>query len=129
MRKSKFPPLGLQFRFLLILAGALFLLAAVAPSSKADLIAYFNFEDSFDGGPPDFTSDIVPENPGGGIVLTTITTDYASGEALSNGAADVVTAHRRQADVEQHEVGMKLLGRIECFRPVVRCTRVVSAKR
>jgi hypothetical protein len=84
MRESKFPPLGLRFRFLLILAGALLLLAAVAPSANADLIVYFNFEDSFDGGPPDFTSDIVPENPGGGIVLTTITTDYASGEALSN---------------------------------------------
>jgi len=87
MRKFKFPPLGLRFRSVLILGGALLLLAAVAPSSNADLIAYFNFEDSFTGGPPDFTSDVVgaPDfNPGGGVVLTTITTDYTSGEALAN---------------------------------------------
>jgi hypothetical protein len=84
MQKSKFPPLGLRSRFLLILAGTLLLIAAVAPSANADLIAYFNFEDSFDGGPPDFTSDIVPENPGGGLVLTTITSDYTTSEMLSN---------------------------------------------
>jgi hypothetical protein len=87
MRKSKFPPLGLRFRFVLVLAGALLLLAAVAPSANADLIAYFNFEDSFDGGPPDFTSDVTgaPDfNPGGGVVLTTITTDYPSSETVAN---------------------------------------------
>src|SRR5947208_14837143 len=87
MQKSKFAPLGLRSRFLLILAGTLLLIAAVAPSANADLIAYFNFEDSFSGGPPDFTSDVVgaPDfNPGGGVVLTTITTDYTNGEALAN---------------------------------------------
>jgi len=69
------------------LAGALILVAALAPAAKADLIAYFNFEDSFNHGPPDFTSDVVgaPDfNPGGGVVLTTITTDYNSGEAMAN---------------------------------------------
>ena len=85
MRKFKRSPRrDLRFRSLLILTGALMLLAVLAPTARADLIVYFNFEDSFDGGPPDFTSDIVPENPGGGIVLTTITTDYTDGEALSN---------------------------------------------
>ena len=85
MRKfMRFPPPNLRFRLLLILAGALMLLAALAPTAKADLIVYFNFEHSFDGGPPDFTSVIVPANPGGGVVLTMITTDYTTGEALSN---------------------------------------------
>ena len=85
MPKSKgFPPRGLQFRLLLISTGAVLLLAALASTAKADLIVYFNFEDSFNGGPPDFTSDIVPENPGGGVVLTMITTDYTSGEVLAN---------------------------------------------
>ena len=62
----------------------LILLAAFVPRANADLIVYFNFEHSFDGGPPDFTSVIAPANPGGGVVLTMITTDYTTGEALSN---------------------------------------------
>jgi hypothetical protein len=45
MRKFKrFPPRTLRFRSLLILAGALMLLAAFAPRANADLIAYYNFE-------------------------------------------------------------------------------------
>jgi hypothetical protein len=88
MRRFKgFPPRGLRFRLLLILAGAVLLLAALAPTAKADLIVYFNFEDSFNRGPPDFTSDVVgaPDfNPGGGVVLTTMTTDYNSGEARAD---------------------------------------------
>jgi hypothetical protein len=88
MRKFKgFPPRRLRFRLPLILTGAVLLLAALAPTAKADLIVYFNFEDSFDGGPPDFTSDVIgaPDfNPGGGVVLTTMTTDYTSGEVLAN---------------------------------------------
>jgi hypothetical protein len=79
-----FPPRGLRFPLLLILAGAVLLLAALAPTAKADLIVYFNFEDSFNFGPPDFTSDVIPENPGGGIVLTTITTDYNSDQLFAN---------------------------------------------
>src|SRR6516225_1613261 len=88
MRKFKrFPLRRLRVRSLLVLTGALILVGALAPTANADLIAYFNFEDSFNGGPPDFTSDVVgaPDfNPGGGVVLTTITTDYTSGEALAN---------------------------------------------
>ena len=45
MRKFKrFPPRSLRFRSLLILSGALMLLAAFAPRANADLIAYYNFE-------------------------------------------------------------------------------------
>src|SRR6267142_2072430 len=102
MRKSKrFPPRGLRFRLLLVLTGALILQAALTPTAKADLIAYFNFEDSFNGGPPDFTSDVVgaPDfNPGGGVVLTTITTDYTSGEALANHPA--TTLNRSPGDID-----------------------------
>ena len=85
MRKSKIRlPCALPFRLFLIVAGVLILLAAFVPRANADLIVYFNFEHSFDGGPPDFTSVIAPANPGGGVVLTMITTDYTTGEALSN---------------------------------------------
>jgi hypothetical protein len=73
MRKFKrFPPRSLRFRSLLILSGALLLLAAFAASAKADVIAYFNFEDSTVGGPPDFTS----EADQGLGVATTIVTNY-----------------------------------------------------
>jgi hypothetical protein len=102
MRKFKrFPPHGLRFRLPFILAGAVLLLAAFAPTAKADLIAYFNFEDSFNGGPPDFTSDVVgaPDfNPGGGVVLTMITTDYTTGEATSNHPA--TTLNRSAGDID-----------------------------
>ena len=84
MRKFKrFPPRRSRFRLPLILTGALLLLAALASTANADLIAYFNFQHAVDGGPPDFTV-LAPGNPGGGVVLTTITTDYATGEVLSN---------------------------------------------
>jgi hypothetical protein len=86
VRKSKIRlPRTLPFR--LFLAAALILLAAFVPGANADLVAYFNFEDSVSGGPPDFMSDVVgaPDfNPGGGVVLTTITTDYNLGEAMAN---------------------------------------------
>jgi len=45
------------FRLLPVVTGALMLMAAFAPSTKADVIAYFNFEDSTLFGPPDFTSE------------------------------------------------------------------------
>jgi hypothetical protein len=45
MRKfMQFPPRNLRVRLLLVLAGALMLLAAFAPRAHADLIAYYNFE-------------------------------------------------------------------------------------
>lgn len=63
---------ALPFRLLLIVAGASLLMAALAPTAKADLIAYFNFEDAANGSPPDFTSEF---DQGLGIA-TTITTNY-----------------------------------------------------
>ena len=73
MRKSKrFPPRGLQFRLLLILTGALLLLAAFAPRANADLIAYFNFE-----GPPTppYAVNLGSQVPPGFATTTLILTD------------------------------------------------------
>ena len=74
MRKFKRrSPRALAFRSLLILAGALMMLAAFAPRANADLIVYFNFEDAGAiGNPPDFTSEF---DQGLGVA-STITTDY-----------------------------------------------------
>jgi hypothetical protein len=65
------------FRSLLFaVAGALLLLtAALAPSANATVLVYFNFEHTIVGGPPDFLSRTIglpDNNPGGGLVLTTI---------------------------------------------------------
>src|SRR6266403_839341 len=80
MRKFKgHQPRSLRFRLLLVAAGALLIVAALTPRANADVIAYFNFEDGTVGGAPDFTSDVIgaPDfNPGGGVVLTTMTTNY-----------------------------------------------------
>jgi len=65
MRKLKrFPSRTLRFRLLLILSGALVLLAVLTPRANADLIAYYNFEGpdtpgfpvNLDSHPPAFFS-------------------------------------------------------------------------
>jgi hypothetical protein len=74
------------FRSLLLLSGALLLLAAFAPSAKADVIAYFNLEDAEKGGPPDFTSEF---DQGLGIDTTIVTNyDPASMNTVSPGLAE-----------------------------------------
>jgi hypothetical protein len=75
MRKFKrFPPCGLLFRPLLILTGALMLLAAFAPRANADLIAYFNFE----GTPtPPYPVNLMSQVPPGFATTTLILTDEA----------------------------------------------------
>ena len=95
-------PRALAFRSLLILAGALMLMAALAPTAKADLIAYFNFEDAANGAAPDFTSEF---DQGLGIA-TTITTDYNPAN-MSNVAA-TFTNNRwpTDADTTLHGWGM-----------------------
>jgi hypothetical protein len=74
----------------LAVIGALILMAFIVPRANADcdtLLVYFNFEDGQLPGqhPPtpgvvDFTSDQTPENPGGGIQMSTITTNYTAGQ-------------------------------------------------
>jgi hypothetical protein len=51
-------PRALPFRLLLVVAGVLMLMAALAPSANAQsLIAYYNFEDPVEGGAPDYTAE------------------------------------------------------------------------
>jgi PEP-CTERM motif len=99
---NRFSTRDLRFRFVLILTGAVILVGALAPIAKADLIVYFNFEDSVAQGPPDFTSDVIgaPDfNPGGGVVLTMITTDYTNGEMLSNNPGTALNRSAGDIDV------------------------------
>jgi hypothetical protein len=74
----------------LAMAGALILTSFLAPRANADcdtLLIYFNFEDGTIAGkhPPtpgvvDFTSDQTPENPGGGIQMSLLQTNYTAGQ-------------------------------------------------
>jgi hypothetical protein len=106
MRKFKrFPQRSLRFRSLLILTGALVLLAAFTPRANADVIAYFNFEDATNGGPPDFTS----EADQGLGVATTITTNYnpAQMETVADFAQGL---NRLAADTDNPPFGLHSLG-------------------
>jgi len=107
MRKFKrFPPHGLQFRFLFILTGALLLLTALVPKANADELVYFNFEDAVLGGPPDFEADVVgfPDfNPGGGLQLSTMTTNFVF-DAAVEGFLD----NRTPLDIDDADPGLGL---------------------
>src|SRR6266498_1610635 len=95
---------ALAFRLLLVVAGALLLMAALAPRANADVLVYFNFEDAVLGGAPDFTSDVVgfPDfNPGGGLVLTTITTT-----ATVFAATDGFLENRTPGDIDTADPGL-----------------------
>src|SRR5437868_340256 len=95
MRKFKpSRPCLLPFRPLLIVAAASLLMSAVAPSTKADLIAYFNFEDSTIGGSPDFTSEA---DQGLGIA-TTIMTNYNPADITT--VSSTFTDNRWPTDVD-----------------------------
>ena len=73
----------------LAVAGALFLTAALVPRANATLLVYFNFEDGAIPNPPspgsvDIMSDQTVaaggDNPGGGIQMSTLTTNYTAGQ-------------------------------------------------
>ena len=103
MRKSKkfWPVRSRAFRSLLVVAGALLLMAALAPKANATVLVYFNFEDAVLAGPFDPASDVVgaPDfNPGGGLVLTNITTNLVvtaavAGFLQNRTAGDIDTAN------------------------------------
>jgi hypothetical protein len=98
---------ALPFRLLLIVAGALLLMAAFAPRANATLIAYFNFEDAVNGGAPDFTSEA-----GQGLgIATTITTNYTASDMTT--IANFTTAginNRAAGDVDNPPLGLHSLG-------------------
>jgi hypothetical protein len=104
MRKFKTcRPRALPFRLVFLAAGALMLMAAVAPSAKADVIAYFNFEDATLGGAPDYTS----EADQGLGVNTTIITNYAANGTTTVGG---LPQNRLAADVDNPPNGLFALG-------------------
>jgi hypothetical protein len=97
------------FRLLLVVAGGLMLIAAFAPSAKADLIAYFNFEDAANGSPPDFTS----EADQGLGVATTITTNYLPANMTTvPGFGDI---NRVAGDLDNPPNGLHALGLTRTF--------------
>jgi hypothetical protein len=107
MRKFKrFAPHRLRFRLLFILAAAALLLTAFVPNANADELVYFNFEDAVVGGPPDFEADVVgaPDfNPGGGIQLSTMTTNF-----LFDAAVDGFLDNRTTLDIDNADPGVGL---------------------
>jgi hypothetical protein len=97
---------ALPLRLLFVLAGASLLMAAFAPSAKASLIAYFNFEDANNGSPPDFTS----ESDQGLGINTTITTNYFAGNMST--IANFTTAainNRVAGDIDNPPLGIHSL--------------------
>ena len=102
MRKFKTcRPRGLPICLFIVLAGALLLTAAFVPKAHADLIVYFNFEDSAVGDPFDPAADVIPanggDNPGGGLQFSTLTYTGASDTRLALAIADV---NRTAADID-----------------------------
>jgi hypothetical protein len=99
----------------LAVAGALLLTAAFAPRANATLLVYFNFEDGtagkFGANPStvDFQSDATVaaggDNPGGGIQLTTITTNYTSGDFFSTSSLiPIGTDNQSAGDIDHPPV-------------------------
>ena len=97
---------ALSFRLFFVLAGALFLLAALAPSANAqNVLIYFNFEDNPIGPGYDHQADVqgFPDfNPGGGVQLSTLSDNFAgtgtgtvAGTAINRTALDIDTSTLR----------------------------------
>ena len=114
MRKFKTcRPRGLPICLFIVLAGALLLTAAFVPKANADLIVYFNFEDSAVGDPFDPAADVIPanggDNPGGGLQNSTLT--YSAVGASDTRLALAIAGVNRTAgdiDVGAPELAMNL---------------------
>ena len=100
LQKRVFPSCTFRSLFAAV-AGVFMFMVALVPRANATVLVYFNFEDGTLGGAVDFTSDVVgaPDfNPGGGLVLTTITTNATNfaavaGFLLNRTAGDIDTAN------------------------------------
>ncbi len=92
---------------LLVVAGMLLLMAALAPSANATVLVYFNFEHP-DGVNPDFESVTIgppDNNPGGGLVSTTLELVAP----LSNvGNVDGFLENRTPGDSDTNDPGIGL---------------------
>ena len=103
MRKLKTRhPRSLPSRLILIVAGALMLIAAFAPRANAQLIAYFNFE-----GPPtppypvNMMSDVPP-----GFVSTTLITNYTTAD-ISAGPGIPLNVAPGDVDPNRTSLGLR----------------------
>jgi hypothetical protein len=96
-------PRALPFRLLLVVAGALMLMAALVPRANADVLVYFNFEDAVLGGPFDPDSDDVPANPGGGLQHSTVTTNMTV-----TGAVNGFLQNRTAGDIDTADPGLAM---------------------
>ena len=97
---------ALSFRLFFVLAGALLLLAALAPSANAqNVLIYFNFEDNPIGPGYDHQADVqgFPDfNPGGGVQQSTLSDSFVgtgtgtvAGTAINRTALDIDTSTLR----------------------------------
>jgi hypothetical protein len=103
MRKfKKCRPRNLTFRLLLVVAGALFLLAAFSPKAKADLIAYYNFE-----GPdtPGFPVNLDSHAPAFFSSGNTLMLSYTAGELVET---DGLPENRWPTDPDPNLTGLGL---------------------
>jgi hypothetical protein len=103
MRKFKIcRPRNLTFRLLLVVAGALLLLAAFSPRANADLIAYYNFE-----GPdtPGFPVNLDSHAPAFFSSGNTLTLTYTAGELVQ---ADGLPENRWPTDPDPNLTGLGL---------------------
>jgi hypothetical protein len=103
MRKFKIcRPRNLTFRLLLVVAGALLLLAAFSPRANADLIAYYNFE-----GPdtPGFPVNLDSHAPAFFSSGNTLTLSYTAGELVE---ADGLPENRWPTDPDPNLTGLGL---------------------
>ena len=90
----------LPFRLLVILAGALLLIAALAPKANAAVLIYFNFEDNPIGPGYDHAADVqgAPDfNPGGGVQLSTLTDNFLP---VDTGTTPGTTVNRTAGDID-----------------------------
>jgi hypothetical protein len=93
---------NLTFRLLLVVAGALLLLAAFSPRANADLIAYYNFE-----GPdtPGFPVNLDSHAPAFFSSGNTLTLTYTAGELVQ---ADGLPENRWPTDPDPNLTGLGL---------------------
>ena len=111
MRKlnKSWPVRSRIFRSLLVVAGVLLLTAALAPKANAqNVLVYFNFEDATIGGPYDPAADVQgppDNNPGGGLVPSTIIDNFAAGHTA---AVAGTLMNRTTGDIDTNNPGLAL---------------------
>ena len=100
------------FRSLLVVAGALLLMAALVPrANAATVVIYFNFEDGVLGGGPDLVADVIPpggDNPGGGFEASTAVIGGPNGIAATNAPGMILNRTALDIDIGPPQLGMNM---------------------